>query len=197
MVHAALTPLTIYNLSVGLLTALGVGYLLYTQLYVIDYRRFLTFLGAGFLVFSLGGPLSAIFAPAWPHVVHGLAALLVVFGLYDPVHNDLRREEWVDMLFRDPAQVRRREEWMRPMDERILELFHSANLVLTPAIIAYNIDHNASEVNRRLSELTDHGLVTRVERGKYRLTDLGEGYLEGRPQTTDVNAGVDDGLTNQ
>jgi Mn-dependent DtxR family transcriptional regulator len=53
-------------------------------------------------------------------------------------------------------------------------------LVLTPAIIAYNIDYSRGEVNRRLAELETHGLAEKVERGKYRLTDQGEQYIEGQ-----------------
>jgi DNA-binding IclR family transcriptional regulator len=66
------------------------------------------------------------------------------------------------------------------MDDRVLELFHTSDLVLTPAIIAYNIDYSRGEVNRRLAELETHGFVEKVERGKYRLTEQGEQYLQGR-----------------
>lgn len=195
MVHT--TPFTVYNLAMGVVSAVGIAYLLYTQFFVLRYRRFLFFLGAGFLVFSLGGPLVAIVAPDWVHLVHGAAALFVVFGLYDPVHNDLRTDEWVALLFREPGQVRHPEVWMRPVDERILEVFHSSGLVLTPSIVAYNIDYSQKEVNRRLSELADHEFVERVERGKYRLTDLGEHYLQGRFTATLENPQTGEGITEQ
>jgi hypothetical protein len=51
--------------------------------------------------------------------------------------------------------------------------------VLSPAVIALNIDKSRSEVNRRLSELVDIGLVERVKRGYYEITDAGEQYLSG------------------
>lgn len=180
MVHATLTPFTVYDLAMGILTAVGVVYLLYTKQFVLKYRRFLYYLGAGFLLFAVGGPLTYIFVPEWIHLVHGVSALFVVLGLYNPVHNDLRDEEWVELLFQEPGQIRHPKEWMRPVDERILELFHSSDLVLTPSIIAYNIEYSSKEVNRRLSELEDHGFVERVERGKYQMTDIGELYLQGR-----------------
>lgn len=194
---AHITPFTLYNLGMGVVSAVGICYLLYTQFFVLRYRRFLSFLGTGFLVFSLGGPLSAILVPEWTHFVHGIAALFVVFGLYDPVHNDLRTDEWVELLFREPGQIRHPEAWMRPADERILEVFHSSGLVLTPAIVAYNIDYSTKEVNRRLSELTDHDFVERVERGKYRMTDIGEHYLQGRFAATAENPQTEEGITDQ
>ncbi len=68
---------------------------------------------------------------------------------------------------------------MTPMDDAILELFHSSELVLTPAVVALNIDCSCEEVNRHLSRLEAHGLVEKVKRGKYRLTQRGEQYLRG------------------
>ena len=65
-----------------------------------------------------------------------------------------------------------------PIDERILEALANG-LVLSPSVIALNIDKSRSEVNRRLSELVDIGLVKRVKRGYYEITDAGERYLSG------------------
>lgn len=176
----SIDPFALYNLVAGVLAALGLVYLLYVQRYVVQFDYFLYFLLAGFLLFSIGGPLADVFLSEWTHVVHGFAALLVVFALYSPVHNDLRDDEWARLVFRDPGWIRRPAEWMTPMDDQILELFHSSELVLTPAIIAYNIDYSRGEVNRHLVELQNHGLVEKVERGKYRMTRKGDRYLEGR-----------------
>jgi len=173
----------LYNLAVGLVSAVGLVYLAYSQRLVGGYRRFLYFLIAGFLVFSIGGPLADLLAPQLTHLVHGIAALFVVLGLYDPVHNDLRKDEWARLLLQEPSELRYPGDWMVPMDDEILELFHSAHLVLTPAIIAYNIDRSREEVNRRLTELETQELVERVERGKYRITHLGEQYLQGELAT--------------
>lgn len=181
------TVFTAYNLVMGLLAAAGLVYLLYTQRVFIKYRRFLYFLVIGFLVFSIGGPLTDLFAPGWAHLVHGFAALFVIFGLYNPVHNDLRTGEWMELLLEEPNQVRHPREWMQPVDTRILELFHSSELVLTPTIIAYNIDYSAKEVNRRLLELEKYEFVRKVERGKYQMTELGERYLQGQLGTETVN----------
>ncbi|GAA0524387.1 winged helix-turn-helix domain-containing protein [Halorubrum aquaticum] len=70
--------------------------------------------------------------------------------------------------------------WMQmPIDDRILEALATSGLVLSPSVIAFNIDKARSEVNRRLSVLVDHGLVERVKRGYYRVTETGEQYLAG------------------
>jgi hypothetical protein len=176
-----MTPsvLEVYNLGMGVLSAVGILYLAYSQRTTVGYRRFFYYIIVGFLVFSIGGPLADLFAPTLKHAVHSVAALLVIIGLYDPVHNDLRKDEWTQLLLSDPTEIRHTGDWMVPMDDEILELFHSVHLVLTPAIIAYNIERSREEVNRRLTELEQHGLVDRPERGKYRITQSGELYLQG------------------
>ena len=71
-------------------------------------------------------------------------------------------------------------DWMQmPIDERILEALDSSGMILSPSVIAKNIDKTRPEVNRRLTVLTDNGFVDRVERGYYEITDRGTGYLSG------------------
>jgi predicted transcriptional regulator len=41
-------------------------------------------------------------------------------------------------------------------------------------------------VNRRLSELVDHGFVKRVKRGYYEITETGEQYLAGDIDPDDI-----------
>lgn len=66
-----------------------------------------------------------------------------------------------------------------PIDDRILEVLKHSDLILSPAVIAINIDKSRDEVNRRLSKLTEHGFVERVKRGYYKITDRGRAYLAG------------------
>lgn len=169
----------IYNLALGGMAAVGLLYLLFRTSFVDAYRSFVHLMVAGLTLFAVGGPIVDIVAPAWSHLIHGIAAVLVILGLYNPVHNRLRREEWAGLLLRDPSLMRQPSAWMTPMDDDILEIFRTTDLVLTPAIIAYNTGYSREEVNRRLSELDDHGFVERVERGKYRITDVGAAYLSG------------------
>lgn len=66
-----------------------------------------------------------------------------------------------------------------PIDDRILESLDSSGMILSPSVIAINIDKSRDEVNRRLSTLVDHGLVTRIQRGYYEITERGQQYLKG------------------
>lgn len=59
-------------------------------------------------------------------------------------------------------------EWTTEMDEDILKSLTSG-LVLTPAVIADNIDRSREAVSRRLNTLEAGGLVEKEDRGKYRL----------------------------
>ena len=170
---------TAYNLVIGLITGVGIIYFLVFKQTVIEYRWSPFITTAGLVLFLVGGPVVEIVFPKFVHWVHGVAALLVILGLYDPLQNDSRSDLWTEILLKDPAQVRQPTEWMLPVDNAILSLFHATDLVLTPSIVAYNIDYSRDEVNRRLSELEQRGFVEKVERGKYRLTVLGKQYIEG------------------
>lgn len=66
-----------------------------------------------------------------------------------------------------------------PIDERILEILESSGLILSPAVISMNIDKSRDEVNRRISTLVEYGMVRRVKRGYYEITDEGSAYLAG------------------
>lgn len=75
--------------------------------------------------------------------------------------------------------MRKRADWMTQLDDEILELLDSSELILSPSIIALNIDRSREGVADRLAILTDYGLIERVERGKYQITKEGEQYLQG------------------
>ncbi len=75
--------------------------------------------------------------------------------------------------------MRKPGDWMQnPTDERILEALNTG-LELGPTVIARNIDRDRTGVSHRLSILVEYGLVNKVEEGYYKITDLGEQYLEG------------------
>lgn len=177
-----ISPFTAYNLAIGVITGIGLGYFLLIKRTVVDYHRFLVVTIAGLMLFLIGGPFAEIVVPRLVHWVHGVASLLVVIGLYNPLENDLRYEAWSEILLTDPVQVRQPADWMLPIDDAILSLFHGTDLVLTPSIIAYNIDYSRDEVNRRLVKLEQRGFVEKVERGKYRITAFGKQYIEGSIQ---------------
>jgi predicted transcriptional regulator len=64
---------------------------------------------------------------------------------------------------------------MSKSDYRVLEALADAEKlpVQTPSALAYNLDISRQQATRSLSTLMDEGLVTKVERGKYRITDAG------------------------
>ncbi len=172
-------PFTLYNAVLGTITGVGVLYFLFFRPTVVEYRRSLHATVVGLVVFLIGGPVTELVAPWLVHWVHGTASVLVIAGLYDPLERELRRDAWSEVLLEHPEQLRRPEDWMLPVDDAVLDLFVSADLVLTPAVVAYNIDYSREEVNRRLIELEERGFVDKVERGKYRITALGTQYLNG------------------
>jgi DNA-binding transcriptional ArsR family regulator len=65
-----------------------------------------------------------------------------------------------------------RPDWMTEMDIEILDLL-SGGLIMTPSIIAENIDRSSEAVGRRLSTLEAAGFVKKQGRGKYMITVTG------------------------
>ena len=75
---------------------------------------------------------------------------------------------------------------MTKADDYILETLADSELVLTPSVIAYNINYTRNYVTSRLSELREAGLVERPEAGMYKITDKGVAYLAGELDQTDL-----------
>ena len=82
--------------------------------------------------------------------------------------------------------MRRRPEWMNPTDDLILQPLVDSGLVLSPSVIAYNIDLSRPHISRRLSVLEKHGLVEKLEDGYYRATERGQGYIAGELSIEDL-----------
>lgn len=140
-------PIVAYDLAVGILASLGLGYLLYARRTRLVYRPSIVVSFAGLFIFVLGDPLTQLFYRPAIHFVHGIAALLVAYGLYDPTQNRLRQTEWSVFLLRDPSVIRSNPNWMTPMDDHILQMFKTSELILSPSIIALNIDRSREAVN--------------------------------------------------
>ena len=87
--------------------------------------------------------------------------------------------------------MRQRPDWMTPTDEMILQTLADSDLVLSPAILAYNLQISREHVTRRLSEFVKYGLVDRPDRGKYEITGKARAYLDGELSVDDlVGVGV-------
>ncbi len=75
--------------------------------------------------------------------------------------------------------MRPRVDWMNQTDDRILELLNESGLILSPAVIAKNLQYSRSWVSERTGKLVNAGLVEQVDDGYYRISSLGQAYLEG------------------
>lgn len=72
--------------------------------------------------------------------------------------------------------VRKRAEWMTRTDEEILETMRDEGN-MTPQALEQAFDVTAANYARdRLSEMARYGLVEKLARGLYRLTDDGEAF---------------------
>ncbi len=159
-----------------------------------EYRGAPRLVAAGIGAFVLLGLVSEILVPRLVHWIHGLTALVVVVGLYRIIDGGLSVDGWSDRLIADPGRLRkdRQRDWMTPLDDAILDLCAETGLVLTPAVIAVNLDYSREEVNRRLTTLKSRGFIERVERGKYRIAGRGEQYVRGPLATNCTVDATDD-----
>jgi len=73
--------------------------------------------------------------------------------------------------------VRKQAEWMRPIDERILETIRDEGNMTPRALDDFDVT-SKGHANDRLAELAKYGLVERISRGLYRLTDDGRAFLD-------------------
>ncbi|GGL58021.1 hypothetical protein [Halocalculus aciditolerans] len=85
-----------------------------------------------------------------------------------------------------PAQIRRQGEWMRPVDERILEHLSERALSSSPRVILsrtefHDLDVSKIGVRERLRVLSQAGLVepSTPNHGSFELTVWGRMYLDG------------------
>jgi predicted transcriptional regulator len=83
-------------------------------------------------------------------------------------------------------------EWLTETDKGILSVL-GGELILSPSIIAENIDRQRVTVSRRLNTLVAGGLVEKVDRGKYQITYdglgiIGESFVtDGPPEGAEKN----------
>ena len=81
--------------------------------------------------------------------------------------------------------MHRRVDWLVPADAAILELCYTARTpvgkpaILTPAAIAANVGYSRKHVGNRCRHLSDKGLLEKIERGQYRLSQKGERLIDG------------------
>jgi hypothetical protein len=79
-------------------------------------------------------------------------------------------------------------DWITDLDRDILAILGNSGLIMTPAIIAKNIDRPRSSVSNRLSTLEAGEMVEKVERGHYKISDKGYSMM-----TQKITADIFDG----
>lgn len=83
-------------------------------------------------------------------------------------------------------------DWMTPVDRDILEILYneggSHELVLSPRLIAENIDWSRQTVRDHVMTLRERDLVEYYDEtgGIYQLSDRGRSYLEGELDADDL-----------
>jgi predicted transcriptional regulator len=85
--------------------------------------------------------------------------------------------------------MRQSGKWMTIWDDRILELIDDRGAGNPSALADHdNIRVSAAHVSRRLGTLADHGLLSKVGKGVYVITDDGRAYLSGDVDAEDLAA---------
>lgn len=90
----------------------------------------------------------------------------------------------------DAPVVRQRADWMRPVDERILELMRDEGNLTPRAVDDFGVTSHG-HANDRFSTLAEYGLVEKISRGLYRLTDDGIAFLDEELDASDLEPVID------
>lgn len=74
-----------------------------------------------------------------------------------------------------------RPDWMSPTDFLILLSFEESTIfrILGPTTVADNLGLTRPHVSKRIAVMVEHGLLERVEEGKYRISSDGRAFLDG------------------
>lgn len=181
MVDAGL--LRTVNFVASLLVLTGLLYLLEAEIRRLSFGwQPVLLLVAALLVVGETG--LRLFVTGGAHAVHALAALLLVLALYDPRASRLRREEWLALLVRDP-ETGLDEAAPAPLEADVLRLLARARIVLTPELVAENLDADEASPTEALERLAAGPFVERADGDKYRITPLGVRLVQDRWTTAD------------
>jgi hypothetical protein len=86
--------------------------------------------------------------------------------------------------------MRQQADWMVPSDDRILELIRQHGN-LTPKAIEHFGGPVRQHASTRCRKLANYGLLTKIYRGLYGITDAGEAYLDEKLDASTLDP-VDD-----
>lgn len=81
--------------------------------------------------------------------------------------------------------ARQRADWMRPVDEYIMETMRDEGNLTPQAVENFGVC-SRSHASVRLSKLSKYGLVERIAQGLYRLTDDGRAFLNEKLDASEL-----------
>jgi predicted transcriptional regulator len=96
------------------------------------------------------------------------------------------------VIYSVEPDMHREIEWMAPADDYILDFLDACRCARgnpskqTPKTIGLNTAYGRTHAGTRCRELTEHGLVTRHDRGVYSITERGEAYVAGELSVADL-----------
>lgn len=85
------------------------------------------------------------------------------------------------------TEMRKEADWMVPSDDKILELIREYGN-LTPTAIDDLGGPSAGHARNRCPKLAKYGLLTRISRGLYGITDEGHAYLDEELDASTLDA---------
>ena len=89
------------------------------------------------------------------------------------------------MLRENVREMVERISWFSPVDYEIFLFFENHDILVSPKVLAENIDYDRQYVYKRLRVLTGAGLLESSD-GIYELTDLGRKFLAGELNEDDI-----------
>ncbi|SIS10604.1 phage repressor protein [Natronorubrum thiooxidans] len=76
--------------------------------------------------------------------------------------------------------------WMAPVDYEIMLFFDDHPILVSPRVLAANIEYDRQYVSKRCRTLSEAGLLVAVDTGLYELTETGREYLEGELDVSEL-----------
>jgi len=68
---------------------------------------------------------------------------------------------------------------MSPIDYEILSFFEEHDILVSPQVIAANIEYDRNYTGKRCRNFAEYGVLDRDENGLYQLSDIGRQFVAG------------------